>query len=117
MADSVPKLRRLLNEARERIRQLESMPKPEPVVEIREVVREVPGPERVVYRDVPVEVVKTEIKEVEKPVPFIEKVAVYPETVRRVEVEKVVYVDNPEHIMTIKILQDRLCQYTSASDL
>lgn len=101
MADSVPKLRRLLNEARERIRQLESMPKPDPVVEIREVVREVPGPERVV----------------EKLVPFVEKVAVYPETVRRVEVERVVYVDNPEHIMTIKILQDRLCQYTSASDL
>ena len=101
LADSVPKLRRLLNEARERIRQLESMPKPDPIVEIREVVREVPGPERVV----------------EKLVPFVEKVAAYPETVRRVEVEKVVYVDNPEHIMTIKILQDRLCQYTSASDL
>lgn len=75
MADSIPKLRRLLNEAHERIRELEASAG---VVEVVDVVKrveiEVPGPERVVY------------------------------------------VENPELIETIRSLQDQICQFTSQSD-
>lgn len=86
MADSIPKLRRLLNEANERIRELEAMPP----VEV----------EKVVYRDVPVTV----------PGPVVNT----PREV--VTIERVVYQDNPDHIETIRKLQEKLCQYTSQLD-
>lgn len=143
MADSIPSLRRKLDEANAEIKKLRlakpeekiiekvvyvnkevEVPGPERVVYVdREVT--VPGPERVVYvnRDVPVpgpekvvEVVKVvkekgDTKVVEIPVE-VEK-PVY----KQVEVEKVVYVDNPEHIRTIEKLQERLfeCQNISQS--
>lgn len=84
MADSIPKLRRLLNEANEKIRELESRGP----VEI----------EKIVYRDVPVDRV-------------VDRVVTGPREV--VTVERVVYRDNPDHIETIKRLQEKLCQYTS----
>lgn len=86
--DNVPELRRLLNEAQERIRELEQ--RGDQVVEVDRIVTvQVDGPERVVER------------------------------VRYVEVEgpeRIVYVENPELERTIRILQERLCQFTSASD-
>lgn len=81
--DSSAKLRRLLSEAMDRIRELEAR-EPERVVEVKEVVREVPGPERVIT-----------------PAPVI------------VEVERIVYQDNPDHIETIRKLQAKLCQSIS----
>lgn len=186
MSDSIIKLRRVVNELQARIRELEARPAPEPIVEVREVIKEIPGPERVVeklvpfevyfpiekevyvekpviqikeveklvpvevekivYRDVPVEVVReipgserivektvTEYieREVEVLVPFeVEKVVYrdvikevevkvpqYPPSVQRIETERIVYQDNPDHIETIRRLQERLCQYTSQSDL
>lgn len=69
MADSIPSLRRLVNELRAEIRELKSRP--------AEIVTSVE------YRDL--------------------------EVVR----EKPVYQDNPDHIATIRKLQEKLCQYTS----
>lgn len=54
MTENVPKLRRLLNEAMERIRVLEAEKVTPATVEVvKEVVVEVPGPERVVYIENP----------------------------------------------------------------
>lgn len=83
--DSAAKLRRLLAEAKARIVELESRG-PVTVEVVREVVREVPGPERII-----------------QPAPVT--------TV----VERVVYQDNPEHIATIRSLQEKLCQSISQS--
>ena len=159
MAESIPQLRRLLNDATARIRELES--KPPVTVEVvkevmvsgpeRVVVKEVitPGPERVEYRDrvvkvpvaMPAEVVtitrevikevpgpvevKTVFVEVEKIVEVVKEVP-GPEVVRVVEIktpdltpqtERLVYTDNPDHIETIKKLQDKICQLSSQLDL
>lgn len=86
MADSIPSLRRKLDEANARIADLEAK-EPETVEVIREVVREVEVEvERVVYVD------------------------------RPLEVHVPVYVDRPELIDTIRNLQEQLCQFTSQSD-
>lgn len=87
MADSIPSLRRLVNELRAKIRELESRPADVVVNEVVRVV-ETPGP---------VKVIETRV---EIPGP-----------------ERLVYQDNPDHINTIRKLQERLCQYTSQSDL
>lgn len=71
--DSAAKLRRLLAEAHAKIVELESRG-PVTVEVVREVVREIPGPERIIYQD------------------------------------------NPEHVATIRSLQERLCQSISQSD-
>lgn len=71
--DSPAKLRRLLSEALERIRELESR-EPVTVEVIKEVRVEVPGAERIIYQD------------------------------------------NPDHISTIRRLQEQLCQFTSQLD-
>lgn len=142
MALNAPKLLKLLQEAQAKIAELEAREPvvvervvevvgPEMVVE-KEVVREVPvyhteykdreklvpfEIEKIVYRDVEkvVEVPGPE-RVVEKLVPFEVKVPMYPHSVQRVEVERVVYQDNPEHLETIRKLQEKLCQYTSQSD-
>lgn len=115
MTDSAPALRRMLNEARERIRELEARE-----IEVHEI-------ERVVYVDKPRDVLQTvyvdrvvevpgPATEVEKPVPFEVLVPQYPPSVERVEIFREVYVDNPDHIETIRALQEKLCQFTSQSD-
>ena len=88
MADSIPSLRRKLDEANARIADLEAKePEAIEVDVIREVVREVEVEvERVVYID------------------------------RPLEVHVPVYVDRPELIDTIRNLQEQLCQFTSQSD-
>lgn len=126
MADSIPKLRRLLNEANARIRELESRAVPEPEVRVVEkpvevvkyVDRVVEKPvlkevEKVVYRDNPVEVVRYVDRIVEKPVLKEVKVAYYPPSVERVETEKLVYCQDPAQEETIRQLQDQICRLTS----
>lgn len=71
--DSPAKLRRLLAEAQDRIRELESR-EPVTVEVVKEVLVEVPGADRIIYQD------------------------------------------NPEHIATIRRLQEQLCQSISQSD-
>lgn len=83
MADSIPSLRAMVNKLSAEIR------------ELRAAKSEVVTVERVVIKEVPV---------------IQEKVIT--ETVK-VTVEKVVYQDNPEHIKTIRSLQEKLCQFTS----
>lgn len=83
MADSIPSLRRLVNELQVKIRELESRP---PVV-VEKIVHAL-GPERIVERVI--------LKE-------------QPATVT----ERVVYIDNPDHIEMIKTLQGKLCQSIS----
>lgn len=101
MADSIPSLKRKLNKALERILELESKPTRviEKVIEIeKEVVKEVEGPVRFVEI----------IREVEIPV--------YHTKVRTLEVERVVYHDNPEHIESIRKLQDRISTMSLSSN-
>lgn len=115
MADSIPSLRRKLNEAMARIRELESRPP-----EIREVVREVQLPGEVIIKEVekpiPFEVVKVEYRdkivevpgetvtvEIEKPVPFEVEVVKWREVVKEgpervVTVERIVEVPGPERV-------------------
>lgn len=118
MADSIPSLRRKLAEAHSRIQELEAR-KPEVVERVVEVkgpvVRvEVPGPTRFVNVEVPgPERVVEVVREVETLVP----VPMYPESVRVIEVERVAYHDNPDHVETIRKLQEQLWQFTSALDL
>lgn len=83
MADSIPSLRAMVNKLSAEIRELKA------------AKSEVVTVERVVIKEVPV---------------IQEKVIT--ETVK-VTVEKVVYQDNPEHIKTIRALQEKLCQFTS----
>lgn len=90
MADSIPSLRRKLAEAHSRIQELEAR-KPEVV----ERVVEVKGP--VVRVEVPG---PTRFVSIEVPGP-----------------ERVVYCDNPDHVETIRKLQEQLWQFTSALDL
>ena len=113
MADSVPSLRRLVNELQVKIRELESRPLvvvekivhalgPERIVE-KVVLKEVVGPERIVEKVV--------LKEVVGPERIVERVILkeQPATVT----ERVVYIDNPDHIEMIKTLQGKLCQSIS----
>ena len=86
--DSIPELRRLLAVAHERIRELEAR-EPEVVEVDRIVTVQVEGPERIVDR--------VKVVQVEGP-------------------ERVVYIENPDLERTIRDLQERLCQFTSASD-
>ena len=83
MADSIPSLRAMVNKLSAEIRELKA------------AKSEVVTVEKVVIKEVPV---------------IQEKVIT--ETVR-VTVEKPVYQDNPEHIKTIRALQEKLCQFTS----
>ena len=83
MADSIPSLRAMVNKLSAEIRELKA------------AKSEVVTVEKVVIKEVPV---------------IHEKVIT--ETVR-VTVEKPVYQDNPEHIKTIRALQEKLCQFTS----
>lgn len=94
MADSIPKLRRLLNEAQEEIRELKARAAEvvERVVEVERIVEV----ERVV--EVPVEV----------PVPFEVPVAMYPPSVQMIETDRIVYVESPELIETVRRLQARV---------
>lgn len=88
MTDSIPSLRRKLNEANARNRELES--RGADVVErVVEVVREV---ERRV------------------------EVPVYINRVKELVTERVVYHDNPDHLETIKKLQEQLWLLSSQSD-
>lgn len=89
MADSIPSLRRKLAEANARIQELEAR-KPEVV----ERIVEVKSP--VVRVEVPG---PTRFVPVEVPGP-----------------ERVVYHDNPDHIETIRKLQEQLWQFTSVWD-
>ncbi len=73
MEDSIPSLRRLVNELRAEVRALKS-----------------------------------------RPVEVVEKIVNV--NVDRV-IDRPVYQDNPDHIATIRKLQEKLCQYTSQSDL
>ena len=86
--DSIPELRRLLAVAHERIRELEAR-EPEVVEVDRIVTVQVEGPERIVDR--------VKVVQVEGP-------------------ERIVYIENPDLERTIRDLQERLCQFTSASD-
>lgn len=127
MADSIPSLRRKLDEALAEIerlrRQLADVP--EPVVKTVYVDREVasppnvrteyiyvdkpvPGPERIVYVDREIRVpAKPEIVEVERvvnvPVPF------------KVTERVIEYHDNPEHLRMIAELQGRLQAWQAIS--
>ena len=83
MADSIPSLRAMVNKLSAEIRELKA------------AKSEVVTVEKVVIKEVPV---------------IQEKVIT--ETVK-VIVEKPVYQDNPEHIKTIRALQEKLCQFTS----
>ena len=83
MADSIPSLRAMVNKLSAEIRELKA------------AKSEVVTVEKVVIKEVPV------IQE-----------RVITETVK-VIVEKPVYQDNPEHINTIRALQEKLCQFTS----
>ena len=98
MADSIPSLRRLVNELQVKIRELESRP---PVV-VEKIVHAL-GPERIVEKVV--------LKEVPGPERIVERVILkeHPATVT----ERVVYIDNPDHIEMIKTLQGKLCQSIS----
>lgn len=99
MTDSIPHLRRIINDQAAKIRNLES----ELVVE-KEVVKYV---DRVVEIHVPSEpVVNTVVETVYVPLPGERVVE---------EVERIVYVDNPEHIAMIRKLQK--CLSISQSDL
>lgn len=89
MADSIPSLRRKLAEANARIQELESR-KPEVV----ERVVEVKGAN--VYVEVP------------GPTRFVPVEVQGP--------EREVYCDNPDHIETIRKLQEQLWQFTSVWD-
>lgn len=104
MADSIPSLRRKLAEAHSRIQELEAR-KPEVVERVVEVkgpvVRvEVPGPTRFVNVEVPG---PERVVEVERLFPY--------------PVETIIYYDNPDHVETIRKLQEQLWQFTSALDL
>ena len=114
MADSIASLRRKWGEAQARIRELEAR-EPEVVERVVEVQVpvDVPGPERIIYRDVPgpireipVKVVETVIKTVEKivekPVPFDVVRVEYHDVIKEVEVpgperivERIVEVPGP----------------------
>lgn len=117
MADSIPSLRRKLAEAHAEIERLKGAPARvvDRVVHVKgpTVYVETPGPTRFVDRNVegPERVVEV-VREVETLVP----VPMYPESVRCIDVERVVYADNPEHIATISKLQDQVWQLTSALD-
>ena len=142
MADSIPSLRRKLDEALAEIerlrRQLNDVP--EPVVKTVYVDREVrvPGPEKVVYVDREVASppeVRTEYIYVDKPVPGPERIVYVDREIRVpakpeiVEVERVVnvpvpfkvtervieYHDNPEHLRMIAELQGRLQAWQAIS--
>lgn len=126
MADSIPSLRRLVNELRAEVRELKS--RPAEVVEkvlVREVpvdvVREIKIPvieyvEKVVNRPIiqyienpaPPREVITKLVEIEVPVEKLRIVPVY--------LDRPVYQDNPDHIETIRKLQEKLCQFTSQLD-
>ena len=117
MADSIPSLRRKLDEALAEIeslrRQLADVP--EPVVKTVYVDREVrvPGPEKIVYVDREVAsppVVRTEYIYVDREVPG-------PCRTEYVYVDRGVteYVDNPEHLRMIAELQGRLQAWQAIS--
>lgn len=89
MADSIPSLRRLVNELSAKLREAESKP-------------------LVVVQGDPV------IQYVEK---IVEKIVTVKELVPSPPIVKLVYVDNPDHIDTIRKLQEKICQFTSQSDL
>lgn len=97
MADSIPSLRALVNKLSAEIRELKAAP--------------VKTVDRVITREVPVDRIVQVEKVVIKEVPVIQE-KVITETVK-VTVEKPVYQDNPEHIKTIRALQEKLCQFTS----
>ena len=142
MADSIPSLRRKLDEAMAEIERLRRQLAyvPEPVVKTVYVDKEVrvPGPERVVYVDREVASppdVRTEYIYVDKPVPGPERIVYVDREVRVpakpeiVEVERVVnvpvpfkvtervieYHDNPEHLRMIAELQGRLQAWQAIS--
>ena len=101
--DSIPELRRLLAVAHERIRELEAR-EPEVVEVDRIVTVQVEGPERIVDR--------VKVVQVEGPERIVDRVKV----VQVEGPERVVYIENPDLERTIRDLQERLCQFTSASD-
>ena len=84
MKDSIPYLRRLVGELQARVKELEARPDPEPVVRVERVIE-------YVEREIP------------KMVPSAPQIVHIP-----------VYIDNPEHIETIRKLQE--CLSTSQSD-
>lgn len=141
MADSIPSLRRKLAEASAEIARLKSVAdagerivyvdRPR-VVEVeverlvaKEVVKEV---EVIKYVDKPYPVEFEVIKHVDKPYPVEVEVIKYVDKPYPVEIEKAVevkvyeklpaeivyvYQDNPAHLETIRVLQEKLCLITS----
>lgn len=95
MADSIPSLRRKLDEANEEIARLKDELSNRPVKVVdrivdREVSVEVPGPERVEYVD----------RVVDREVPVYRT--------RYIEYPTVEYIENPEHLRMIEELQGKL---------
>lgn len=142
MADSIPSLRRKLDDALAEIDRLRGQLKDVPAPEVKTVYvdREVrvPGPERIVYVDKEVSSppdVRTEYIYVDKPVPGPERIVYVDREIRVpakpeiVEVERVVnvpvpfkvtervveYHDNPEHLRMIAELQGRLQAWQAIS--
>ncbi len=112
MADSIPSLRRKLDEALAEISrlkgQLADVPAPDVRTEYIYVDKPVPGPERIVYVDREIRIpAKPEIVEVERvvnvPVPF------------KVTERVIEYHDNPEHLRMIAELQGRLQAWQAIS--
>lgn len=122
MADSIPSLRRKLNEANAEIARLKDVVANRPVKVVdrivdREVpvevvvykdrVVEVPGPERIEYVD---RVVEREVPGPER-VEYVDrpvKVEVPVYRTRYIEYPTVEYIENPEHLRMIEELQGKL---------
>ncbi len=86
MADSIPSLRRKLAEAQAEIYRLQQMQPEEKTVYVK-------GDTKIV--EVPIDVVRTEYQ--------------------TVYVDREVYVDNPEHLRTIEVLQEKLAEWQNIS--
>lgn len=86
MADSIPSLRRKLVEAQAEISRLQKMQPEEKTVYVK-------GETKIV--EVPIDVVRTEYQ--------------------TVYVDREVYVDNPEHLRTIEVLQEKLAEWQNIS--
>ena len=101
MADSIPSLRRKLDEANAEIARLKDVVSNRPVEVVvykdRIVEREVPGPVRIEYVD----------RVVEREVPVYRT--------RYIEYPTVEYIENPEHLRMIEELQGKLDAWRAIS--
>lgn len=104
MADSIPSLRRKNKELADRISKLEEQLS-QRAVEYVEVVREVAIPHPYAVETV---------REVNFPVDVPFDAPVY--YAQEIPVEKIVYVDNPEHLEMIDTLQARIRELVDSND-